>query len=82
MLGATKKPPIYSRYLGVQFGKHVRITGKPDFGSDPFLAWFGDRVTIAEGVMFLTHDSGSCIFRNEHPGLNNYGEIRVGNNVF
>ena len=63
-------------------GKRVRLTGPVRFGSEPWLIHLGDDVTIADGVFFLTHDGGVALFRDEHPDLDNLGEIRVGNGVF
>jgi acetyltransferase-like isoleucine patch superfamily enzyme len=73
---------IYRKFTGVIFGNNVRIIGKIDFGSEPFLITIGDNVTITNGVRFVTHDGGVGIFRVEHPGMNVFGRITVGNNVF
>lgn len=77
-----KKAGIYSKYLGVTFGKNVRILQFPRWGSEPFLIEIGDNVTITRGVAFVNHDGGVALFRDEYPGLNVYGRIKVGNNVF
>lgn len=53
-----------------------------DGGSEPFLIEIGDNVTITRGVSFVNHDGGAALFRNEYSGLNVYGKIKVGNNVF
>ena len=73
---------IYKKSLGVTFGKHVRITGRIDFGSEPFLISIGDNVTITKGTRFITHDGGVGLFRNEFPGINIFGKITIKNNVF
>lgn len=74
---------VYRKYYDVKFGKGVRITGKKiSFGGEPYLVEIGDNVTITPGVKFQTHDGGVFIFRNEHPGMNVYGKIKVGSNVF
>jgi acetyltransferase-like isoleucine patch superfamily enzyme len=80
--GEHEKPAIYAGAFGVKFGKNVRITGKPIFGSEPYLIEIGDDVTITNGVVFHTHDGGVGIFRKEYPGINVLGKICVGNNVF
>ena len=77
-----KKADIYSKVLGVKFGKNVRITGRPIFGSEPYLIEIGDDTTITNGVVFHTHDGSVRIFRKEYPNINIFGKIRVGNNVF
>lgn len=77
-----KKSDIYHKYLGVRFGKNVRILHYPRFGSEPYLIEIGNNVTITRGVCFVNHDGGVAVFRNEYPGLNVYGKIKIGNNVF
>ena len=42
----------------------------------------GDNVTITNNVVFHTHDGGAGLFREEHPGINIFGRIIIGNNVF
>lgn len=74
---------VFEKYLGVKIGKNSRFTGKKiSFGSEPYLISIGDNVTITQGVKFQTHDGGVALFRNEYPGLNVFGQIRIGNNVF
>lgn len=74
---------IFSQYHGVKLGKNVRITGKNvSFGGEPYLIEIGDNVTITDGVKFQTHDGGVFIFREEFPGMNLFGRIKIGNNVF
>jgi acetyltransferase-like isoleucine patch superfamily enzyme len=76
------KPAIYSKYLGVTFGKNVRITGSPSFGSEPYLITIGDNVTITLGVVFHNHDGGVGVLRSKYPGIDIIKPIRIGNNVF
>jgi acetyltransferase-like isoleucine patch superfamily enzyme len=80
--GEYNKASLYTKYLGIKFGKNTRILHFPRFGSEPFLIEFGDNVTITRGVSFVTHDGGVALFRDEYPGLNVFGKISVGNNVF
>ncbi len=76
-------PKIYKLFFGVEFGENVRITGKDvQFGSEPYLIRIGNNVTITGGVIFETHDGGAVLFRQEHKGLNFFGKIEIGNNVF
>lgn len=76
------KSRIYSQYLGIKMGNNVRILHYPRWGSEPFLIEIGDNVTITRGVSFVNHDGGVALFRKEYPGLNVYGKIVIGNNVF
>lgn len=73
---------IYSKYLGVKMGGNVRLIGKSSFGSEPYLIEIGNNVTIAHNVCFITHDGGAGLFRKEYPGINRFGRILIGDNVF
>lgn len=78
----SKKANVYSRFLKVNMGKRVRITGQPTFGTEPYLITIGDDVTITNGVIFHTHDGGVSILRKKYPGINVFKPTIVGNNVF
>jgi len=76
-------PDIYRKYFNIKIGKSARITGKDiAFGSEPYLIQIGDNVTITGGVIFETHDGGASLFREEVPGINVFGRIKIGDNVF
>jgi acetyltransferase-like isoleucine patch superfamily enzyme len=77
-----QKASIYAKYLGIKFGDNVRILHYPRWGSESFLIEIGNNVTITRGVCFVNHDGGAALFREEYPGLNRFGKIKVGNNVF
>lgn len=77
-----KKSFLYGKYLGIKFGKNVRITHFPRFGSEPYLIEIGDNVTITRGVTFVNHDGGIALFRHKYPDVNTFGKIKIGNNVF
>ena len=64
--------------------KHVSITGRVDFGSEPYLIKIGNNVTITDGVKFLTHDGGCRVLRNYfgEKEIDLIGTIELGNNVF
>lgn len=76
------KTIIYSKCFGVGIGNNVRFTGTPYFGSEPYLISIGNNVTITQNVVFHTHDGGLFVLRQKYPGINRYGRIKVGNNVF
>lgn len=82
ILFPKKKARIYSKILGIKMGSNVRITHYPRWGSEPYLIKIGDNVTITRGVCFLNHDGGVGLFRDQYPGLNRFGRITIGNNVF
>jgi acetyltransferase-like isoleucine patch superfamily enzyme len=73
---------LYGRKLGIKFGNDVRITGRPNWGSEPYLIEIGNHVSITQRVTFHTHDGGVWVFRDEYPNIDVFGKIVVGNNVF
>jgi acetyltransferase-like isoleucine patch superfamily enzyme len=76
-------PDIYRKYLDVTIGKNCVFTGKRiSFGSEPYLIEIGNRVRITADVKFETHDGGVGLFRDEFPGINIFGKIKVGDNSF
>lgn len=83
--GAWDRMALYDEMLGFgSIGGDIRITGLVDFGSEPYLLHFGDRVTITDGVKFLTHDGGIALFRPDFRKVDPvlHLPIQVGNNVF
>jgi len=76
--------PLYHRLHGFgALGDQVRVTGRVIFGTEPELIFIGNRVLIAHGVMFLTHDGASGhLFPHEMPPGTAWGEIHVGDDVF
>jgi acetyltransferase-like isoleucine patch superfamily enzyme len=77
----------FLRYKGVRIGeKCTVITKSQNFGTEPYLVKIGNNVTITHGVIFITHDGGTRLFRDEFPDMNPYGNvfgpIELGNNVF
>lgn len=69
---------------GLKLGRDVRVIGKPDFGSEPYLIKIGDHVTVSSYVTFVTHDGATWVFRHrpEYAGLQRFGRIKIGNNCF
>lgn len=77
----------YLRHLGVRIGEGCDLlNGIKDFGSEPWLIELGNRVTLAHGVVLITHDGASRLFRQSVPGSarwgNRFGTIQIGDNVF
>lgn len=77
-------PESWLRAHGVAFGKGCRFYGlKPGtFGSEPFLIRLGSRVTVTDGVRFVTHDGGLWAFRDKFQKLEFFSRITIGDNVF
>ena len=71
----------YLRKSGAQIGKNCRIY--IDYlGTEPYLIKIGNHCTITHGVIFITHDGGCWIFRDEIPDLNIFGKIEIEENCF
>ena len=69
---------------GLRLGRDVRVIGKPDFGSEPYLIEIGNHVTISSNVTFITHDGATWVFRHlpAYLGLQRFGRIVIGDNCF
>ena len=50
--------------------------------TEPWLIEIGDRVGIAGGVKFITHDGAAFRLRHRRAGLQSLGRVRVGDDVF
>jgi acetyltransferase-like isoleucine patch superfamily enzyme len=72
------------RKKGVNIADDCQLTGKVNFGTEPYLITIKEKVTIANGAVLITHDGGSRIFRHneEDELLINYGEIVIEENTF
>lgn len=82
LLDSNGKKRLFQKFYHVKIGNNPRFTGIPNFGSEPYLVTIGDNVNITQGVVFHTHDGGLFVLRNKYPGLNKFGRINIGNNVF
>ncbi len=80
--GEYAKAKLYANYYGVQMGKNVKVTGTLHFPTEAFLIEIGDNVTLTNNVTFHTHDGGVGVLREKHKGINVFGRIKIGNNVF
>jgi acetyltransferase-like isoleucine patch superfamily enzyme len=77
----------YLRRIGVRIGRHTTILNRvADFGTEPWLIEIESGVAIAAGVVFVTHDGVSRVFRDRIEGSspfgNSFGTIRVLENSF
>lgn len=71
----------YARKSGVKVGNECRIlTNK--FGSEPWLISIGNKVTITNGVTFLTHDGAAWLINDEKGRRYSFRKILIGSNVF
>lgn len=77
----------YLRFLGVRVGQGCSIYTAPhNFGTEPWLIEIGNKVTLGQGVMFITHDGASRLFRDRVRGMssfgNRFGTIVIHDNCF
>lgn len=77
----------YLRHLGVRIGQGCDLLNSvKDFGTEPWLIELGNRVTLAHGVVLLTHDGANRLFRQSIPGSspwgNRFGAIQIQDNCF
>jgi acetyltransferase-like isoleucine patch superfamily enzyme len=64
----------YLRRLGVRIGRGTTVIARVrDFGTEPWLIELGSRVSIAAGVLFITHDGATRVFRDRIPEGSIYG---------
>ena len=79
-----RDPVRFARKLGVRVGEGCRLIeiSRTTFGTEPFLISLGDRVTVTNGVQFITHDGGVWVFRRSYPDLDVLAPISIGNDVF
>jgi acetyltransferase-like isoleucine patch superfamily enzyme len=64
----------FLRFKGVKIGEGCQILNRADdFGSEPWLVEIGNRVTITRGVIFVTHDGSSRLFRQRIPNGSRFG---------
>lgn len=77
----------YLRFLGVKVGHGCSIYTTPrNFGTEPWLIEIGNNVTLGQGVLLITHDGTSRLFRDRLPGSspfgNRFGTIVIRDNCF
>jgi acetyltransferase-like isoleucine patch superfamily enzyme len=77
----------YIRSLGAKIGHGCSIYTTPhNFGTEPWLIEIGNNVTLGQGVMLITHDGTSRLFRDRLPGMspfgNRFGTIVIRDNCF
>lgn len=69
------------RRRGVTIGTDCVIFTE-QFSLEPYLVEIGDRVAIAGGTIFLTHDGASFLLRRKRPDAQHFGRITVGSDTF
>ena len=68
--------------IGVKVGANCRFYSAKFF-SEPYLVEIGDNVIISGEVIFVTHDGGIYLLKDEINDLRGYyGKIKIGSNCF
>lgn len=73
----------YARHVGVTVGKDCSLfTHK--WGTEPWLVFIGNHVTISADVTFITHDGATRVFREQerYKDVKKYGKIQIKDNSF
>jgi acetyltransferase-like isoleucine patch superfamily enzyme len=70
------------RQAGLSIASDCRLHDLPEFGSEPYLITIGRRVSISTEVVFITHDGGTVVFRNDprYQHVIKYGRITIRDN--
>ena len=70
------------RRQGLTIADDCDFMSLPDFGSEPYLITIGKHVGIADGVVFITHDGGTHVFRHQerYRKVIKYGRINIMDN--
>jgi carbonic anhydrase/acetyltransferase-like protein (isoleucine patch superfamily) len=80
VLGRIKGNSFALRALGGKVGAGSRIYTR-SFGGEPWLISIGDRVGVAAGVQFITHDGSAWLLRDGKGRRYHYAPIKIGNDV-
>lgn len=74
----------YAKHIGVNMGSNINIYGNPYsmFGTEPWCITLGNNVHITREVLFITHDGGTLLYRNQFPDLEITKPITIGNDVY
>jgi acetyltransferase-like isoleucine patch superfamily enzyme len=80
LLGSNNIRVKAARKLGVNIGEGCRLFSC-DFGSEPYLISIGRNCEITSGVIFVTHDGATWVFRNDNTySGNKFGPIVIREN--
>ena len=80
VIATAKGNEFALRTLGVRVGEGSRIYTR-SFSGEPWLVSIGDRVGVAAGVQFVTHDGSAWLLQDERGRRYRYARITVGNDV-
>lgn len=78
----------YLRSKGMKIGDNCDLLNDiSDYGSEPYLIKLCSNITITHGVVFITHDASTRLFRSQFPEMNEkygnkFGTITILDNCF
>lgn len=70
----------YFRKIGMQIGEECYIFSNKIETAEPYLVTLGNHVTIANDVMFATHDASANFYLENVSDI--YGRINIGDHCF
>lgn len=76
------KPVKYLKKCGANIHDDLRVYGKVNWGTEPWILTIGKNVHITDGVKLITHDGGTLAFRHLVPDLEITKPITIGDNVY
>ncbi len=77
-----RKPIEYAKMIGVNIEGEVKLYGKVEWGTEPWLITIGNNVHITNGARFVTHDGGTLVFRKYISDLEITKPIKIGSDVY
>ncbi|MCS5422121.1 MULTISPECIES: acyltransferase [Psychrilyobacter] len=75
-------PLKFAKRKGVNIKGNVKLYGRQNWGTEPWMITLGNNVYITNNVSFLTHDGGTLILRQYVPDLELSSPIAVGDDVY
>lgn len=76
-------PVKYASLIGVNFVPgSLKIYGKINWGSEPWIIKIGKNVHLTNNISFITHDGGTLLFREKVRDLEITKPIIIGDNVY
>lgn len=84
LLNPAERAEYFKKTGFLKMGEGCEIYHDVSFGSEPYLVILGNKVRIAAGVRFVTHDGGMFVIRNlgMNPNADKVDKIVIGSNVF
>jgi acetyltransferase-like isoleucine patch superfamily enzyme len=69
----------FVRKIGIEVADDCVFVDLPDFGTEPYLISIGKHVGVAKDVVFMTHDGGTRVFREQerYRKVIKYGRINI-----